>query len=129
MCGIGVISTVFNDRGLREEEVDRFFTPQPGMEAAEPAFLLEPRADRRRGASGPFCIPLHLGVHLVIRRGEPLAPRYLIQDERALDRFARRVLLALAELLPVDVRPHRIDLLLDQTAHELLDAAIDLPVD
>ena len=34
--------------------------------------------------------------------------------------------LLVAELFPVDVRPHRVHLLLDQAADELLDAAVDL---
>ena len=58
-----------------------------------------------------------------------LAPRHLVEHERAADRFGRRVALLLAELFPVDVGLHRIDLLIDQPPDELLDPPIDLAIE
>src|ERR1043166_1638467 len=59
----------------------------------------------------------------------PLPPPHLVEPQRAFHRLGRRVALPLAEFLPVDVGLHRIDLLLDQPPHELLDAAIDLALE
>ena len=58
-----------------------------------------------------------------------LAPRDLVEHDRAGDRFARGVALALAERLPVDAGLPRVDVLVDQPAREVLEAAIDLALD
>ena len=57
-----------------------------------------------------------------------LAPRHLVEHERAAHRLSRRLTLPVPELLPVDVGPHRVDLLLDQPPDEVLDATVDLPI-
>src|SRR5690348_4761260 len=117
------------DCSTREQEINAPLPAQPRVQAPDAPLLLQPRADRRRRAAGALGKPGNLRLHLVGRHGQPLAPRDFVEHERSADRLRRRVSLTLAELLPVDVRLHRIDLLVDQPADELLHAAIDLTLE
>ena len=58
-----------------------------------------------------------------------LAARHLVEDERPAHRFGRRVPLLFAELLPVDVHLHGIDLLIHEPPDELLHAPIDFAIE
>ena len=117
-------------RGLDRRKSTVFSRRNPVVEAAEPALLLQPRP-HGRGASGRCARRT--------ARPRPRAPppmtamfsrRATSSSTSALShRLGRRLPLPLAELLPVDVRLHRIDLLFHQPPDELLDAPIDLAIE
>ncbi len=114
-----------------EQEINASFpAAAPRTDAPMPPSF----SSRARTAAGVR--PAALGVARDLRRRRP-RPRPSMCSRRATssstsaprDRFGRGLALALAELLPVDVGLHRVDLLIDQPADELLDAAIDLAIE
>ena len=102
----------------------------PEYRRADAPLFLQPGPDggRRPAASARHTVPTSASTSSSDDR-DLLAPRHLVEHQRAADRFGRRLALPLAELLPVDVGLHRVDLLIDQPPHELLDPAIDLALE
>src|SRR5262249_48663926 len=117
------------DCSTREQEINGPLTPQPVVQAPDSALLFKPRAHRRRRAARALRVPSDLGFDVAVRHRHGLAPRHLVEHERAPYGFGRGVVLAFAEFLPVDVRLHRIDLLIDQPPDELLNTPIDLALE
>ena len=59
-----------------------------------------------------------IGFSVVAQPGEDQPVREFVEHQRALHRLAARLALAVAELIPVDVRAPRVDVLIHQTARE-----------
>ena len=115
-------------------------TRHAGSQSTSPAAVPQTRATARlpfraprapRPASAP-CAPRSARSRCSTRPRldvELLAPRDLVEHDRARHRLARRSALALAERLPVDPRLPRIDALIDQPPGELLEPPIHLALD
>ena len=80
----------------------------------------------RPGALGK---PGDFGVHVLVGRLNRLAPRDVVDHERAPDGVRRCVPLPEPELAPVDLDLHRVDPLFDQPADELLQPAVHFLLD
>ena len=115
---------------FEQEKLHRLLPAQSCVKAGKSAFFLEPRSHgrgrparcARRSARSRRPSPRR-SPRCASRRGD------LVEDQRAAHGFLRRLALPLAELLPIDVGLHRIDLLFDEPADELLDPAVDFAVD
>ena len=94
-----------------------------------PALLFELGADGGGAPAAALGVALDFGVDILLGRGDMLAPRHLVERQRPAHGLGRRFTLLLAELFPVDVHLHRIDLLIHQAAHEIFHAPVDLAIE
>ena len=88
-------------RARRSQSPSRAATPrQPG----EPAFLLEPRANRRRGPARPLSKPCNFGIDLLRAPPSTCSRRAISSRTSAPATASRAVRCCPAERRPVDVR-------------------------
>ena len=120
---------VSRDCSTRHEEVNRLLPAKTRVNPRQTAFFFERRAHGRRRPPGPLGVARDLLIDLRVGDLELLAPRDLVEHQRARHRLARGVALALAERRPVDARLARVDVLLHQPPRELLEPAVDFALD
>src|SRR3954467_11533083 len=99
------------------------------MNTGDSALLLERRAHGRRRPPAPLRVAFDLFFDLAFADLDRLLACDLIQDQGTTNRLARHVPLAFAERAPIDTGFARVDVLLHQPPGEVLEPAVDLPLD
>src|SRR5713101_6445868 len=114
---------------MPHEEVNRLLPTQSRRHPRKSAFLFKRRTHGGRRAARALGVAADLLLDLVRRGVDVLAPRHFVEINRARHRLLRHLALALAEGLPVDAGLTRVDVLLHQSAREILEPTIELAFD
>src|SRR5258706_3466766 len=99
------------------------------MDAGQSSLFLQCRTHGSRRPAGAFRVARDLLLDFSFCDLETLSLRDLVEGHCPGDRVARGIALAFTKGIPVDVRLPRIDLLIDETMREFLDASIELALD